>query len=461
MSRTPGGAELIALEGYTLLKQWLIDHTGLAYYADKDEDLGERLAERFKALDLSTPVRYLDYLRQTPAELAALIEQLTIGETYFFRYREQFDTLRDRILPELLAARPAGRPLRIWSAGCASGEECYSLAILLARHWPELPEAAAEILATDINGAFLELARRACYRDWSFRQSDEDFRERYFDSVKEEERPCWRLRPHWRQRVRFLRQNLIQDEPPGSGFDLIMCRNVLIYFDAATQRRLIERFYASLRPSGWLVLGPSELSPLASRPFLPQPLASLSCYQREPLTQVKGQPESLSAQAVPPPAAPKPKPDWRPAVRAPQPPAASAAPPASATSAEAPATLASLRALADRGRLDEAEARCRELLARDELNADLHYALAQLLSGRGRDEDVLTQLQRTIYLDHRHVLAHYRLGLLLRKRGQAEAAARAFRNAARLLAGRDDEAMLLDELSIGQLRALLRSQGAL
>jgi chemotaxis protein methyltransferase CheR len=213
----------------------------------------ERAIKRHRMTGLSDLLKVLDTDAPTRD---ALVAELTIGETYFQRDPAQFELLRRRILPELLASRPPNRPLRIWSAGCASGEEPYSVAMLL----DELGAVGrAQIIGTDISRPRLVDAQRAVYSKWSLRGSKPSMREKYF--LKRGR--YYELIPRIREQVEFRYLNLAEDRFPSLaagiwGMDLILCRNVLIYFDRATVDRVASRLLASLSEEGWLVLGASD-----------------------------------------------------------------------------------------------------------------------------------------------------------------------------------------------------------
>jgi chemotaxis protein methyltransferase CheR len=190
--------------------------------------------------------------------LEELVEHLTVGETYFLRDPAQIAALRRVILPEIIERRRADRRVRVWSAGCSTGEEPYTLAILLTEQtvldgWEVL------LVGTDVNRESLRLAREASYPAWSFRATTEQFRQRYFVPVGN----AWRLADPVRRMVRFAWTNLATDPlmPPSADFDLIVCRNVTIYFDEAATQRLYRTLIGALAPGGWLMLGPSDPMP--------------------------------------------------------------------------------------------------------------------------------------------------------------------------------------------------------
>jgi len=253
---------------YQTLKDHVLDHTGLRYYEGKDEDFATRLARRFTALGVSTCAAYLGRLEKDlragsdkPSELNALIGELTIGETYFFRQREHFDLLRTTIVPDLLERNRESRQLRIWSAGCAIGAEPYSVAMVL---WPEFAAQLAGwdvlLLGTDINVDFLAQAREGEFSRWHLRDLPPEERDCCFVQAGSR----WRLATHIRQRVTFRHHNLTDEfsHPAGDGlpFDLILCRNVIIYFASDRIRALAQQFYNLLKPGGWLLQGHAEYS---------------------------------------------------------------------------------------------------------------------------------------------------------------------------------------------------------
>jgi chemotaxis protein methyltransferase CheR len=225
--------------------------------------------------------------------LERLINKLTVGETHFFRNKAQFDALSTHILPALIARKraaaaaigPDNQPqLRIWSAGCATGEEPYSLAIMLKELLPDIDKWHILILATDINQAALARAQEALYSDWSFREPRiKALQPRYFSFVPTIKR--YRLRADIRQMVAFAPLNLIEDSYPAVhnntvGLDLILCRNVTIYFTEADTQRVVRRFHESLFEGGWLVVGHSEPSLVVYRAFQARLFSKALFYQK-------------------------------------------------------------------------------------------------------------------------------------------------------------------------------------
>ena len=205
---------------------------------------------------LESAERYTDCLGQEPEEVDALFKDLLIGVTQFFRDPESFDHLAKKVIPQLFDDKGPEGCVRIWVPGCASGEEPYSLAILFHQFAAARGQVAdasrVQVVASDIDRASLDAARRGQFTEPAFADTPIDLRRRYF-SV----RPPFEVAPEIRPLVSFERRDLIVDPSP-AGMHLIACRNVLIYFDRTTQENLFQRFYDALAPGGFLVLGKVE-----------------------------------------------------------------------------------------------------------------------------------------------------------------------------------------------------------
>jgi chemotaxis methyl-accepting protein methylase len=222
-----------------------------AFY--KDKCLRRRIAVRMRARGQQTFAGYSALLDHEPAEYDHLLDTLTINVTKFFRNLETWQAVETLVLPPLFAGRGT---VRAWSAGSASGEEAYTLSILV-REWAERNRRAADaerlrITGTDIDRRSLDTARRGAYPDLSLTETPAHLREKWFSPG-----PPFQLRPEAQKGVSFTRRDLISEEPEG-GQNLIMCRNVVIYFDREIQERLFKRFHDALVPGGFLVLGKVE-----------------------------------------------------------------------------------------------------------------------------------------------------------------------------------------------------------
>lgn len=482
MSRVQSAQGRLAEDpGYPELKARVIESTGLAYYKDRDEDLSERIARRLSKLGLKDCASYLGLLSEGPAgaqELDELIVELTIGETYFFRYPEQFEALRDIVLPDLAQRRRSSRRLRIWSAGCASGPEPYSLSLLTKR---ELGQSLAgwdvSILGTDINRRFLAQAREARYGDWALRATPEEIKRSCFSGAKD----SWALDPQYKGGVCFQYHNLVKHPFPSlidnlCAFDLILCRNVMIYLQAEINRRIAAQFHRCLQDGGWLLIGEAEADTRLFRSFLTVNVPGAVLYQKK-----EGASESLPAaphvgsNALPEraeygaaPAAPAPQalpeappPPWSAPLLPPEPAPHDWKDLETGPSPQSPAParpLEEVRLLADQGRWEEASELCRRALEKDSLNPLAHFYYALILEQIGLADQSEESLRRALYLERNFVLAHYHLGVLLQKTGRLAASSRSFQNALTLLFRLDKDRAFpeADGIKAGELQELAK-----
>ncbi|KQO52613.1 CheR family methyltransferase [Methylobacterium sp. Leaf85] len=461
---------------FAALKAKVIARTGHHYYADKDDLLFDRLRKRFKACRLADSAAYLAHLDAEatgPAEWAALEAEITIGETFFFRYAEQFAALRGTILPGLIAARAETKSLRIWSAGCSTGAEPYSIAILLHELLgDDLPRWRIAITGTDISHEALGTARAAVFGRWALRTLPPEEHARYFvlgpslPGIARE--GSFTLRPEFRRMVRFEHQNLmslLDGKAPShfAGFDLILCRNVLIYFQADAVVGIVRGLGHRLVPDGWLLIGHAEPNPAFAATLQPVNLPGTVAY-RLPTTALPIEPppppETVAAafpRPVPEPPAPEADP---PPAFAPMPaPIADAPPPPllpsidGAGPEDVEAVLDAIRGLADSGQIAEGWRRVQAALLTTPTDARLHYYDGLLAYDLGREAEAERALRGALYLDRTFVMAHYQLGLLLGAQGREAEARRAFDNAVRF--GRDQPPDTLlregDGLSAGRL----------
>ena len=473
-------------------------HTGLVVPERDTPLLEEMLAKRLVLLpaewgDAHTKAaHYLSLLEsEGPAsqeEWRALVLELTTGESYFFRDKGQMRLLREVILPELVKFQENKRQLRVWSAGCSTGEEPYTLAILI-RQLLAFPTSWQILLkGTDINDHALQHARRGQYGRWAFRGVDEAVIARYFQRSREK----WTLDPAIRQTVTFQKLNLIKDTFPDPSItlcdlDLIVCRNVFIYFGEDAIAGIMARFAASLRPGGYILTGHAEVQhpiahlvtlnglPLVTRSF-PDSIIFQRPLQEEPPPPPRERPTrtptvgptsssaspSPSPSRVPKPARKKTRPPpFSAAARAAgqRPPTGKRSPPPVAETdplkeahqwfaqgayakaiqrAEALLTeldvrfeahLVLAKSHANLGESDKAEHHGREALRQKPVEAAPHFLLATLVHERGDLEQARDLLQKTLYLDRAHVPAYLQLATLHQEEG-AEDRARQMRRAA-------------------------------
>ena len=253
-------AERLAMSDaeFRMISELLRQHCGLHFGADSRFLLERRVARRLRELELTSFSAYHYLLRNAnggAAEFARLVDELTTNETYFFRERSQLRTLIEEILPELRGQRRTSGPLSIWSAGCSSGEEPYSI-VILAREAGLVPGEDLRVYASDISHRVLRKARQGVYREASFRETESALRDRYFV----EKDGSWKIADSIKQHVGFIHLNLFDRGKIAllGSMDVILCRNVIIYFDLPTKARVIKTFEEKLRPGGYLLLGHSE-----------------------------------------------------------------------------------------------------------------------------------------------------------------------------------------------------------
>jgi chemotaxis protein methyltransferase CheR len=461
----------------------IVRRTGLQFDDAKLGFLGEVLQRRLDSLGRSTDVYLRDLEGPRPAgEITALAQELTVGETYFFRNNEQFRALAEVVLPERMRVDRVPRVLRLLSAGCASGEEAYSIAVVVRETIAD-PSWEVAIRAVDLNPAALEKATRARYSPWALRETPPDVQRRWFRTDGRD----FVLDDRVRSAVRFRDGNLAGDDPeiwqPGT-YDAIFCRNVLMYFAPEQMRAAIARISRSLAPGGFLFLGHAETlrgvsdafhlrhshetfyyelkenaAAVGTRPaqFLPDRVrASASILPADVawIDTIRDATERVAALVpapmaadipVEPPALP-----WDPApaldllrrerfdealdhVRAGP----------AALGKDPDVLLLEAALLAHSGQLAAAEDACHRLLLIDELNAGAHYLLALCREHGGQRERAGEHDRVAAYLDPSFAMPRLHLGLLARRAGDRTAACRELAQALLLLRREDASRLLL------------------
>jgi len=415
------------------------------------------------------PQTYFQQLRDKPdssPEWQRLINILTIGESYFLREETHFDLLRKHILPKLILQRRqmGNHRLRIWSAGCASGEEPYSIAIILHQFLPDIETWDIEIHGTDINEYSLQGARHAVYRDWAFRHTDTLFQQNYFSKVD----GGYQLRPFIKDRVTFRQHNLMQGYHAGY-FDVIFCKNVLLYFDDPYVEQVESHLYHALQSGGWLFMGQAEAlrskrdrwqthifpgSPIYQRPDGDHGSADIDYQEIEPDKEAT-QPvlpvdieEDFYTQAVV-------------AIHADDHSAAeqylSLALENNHQKVKSHTLLAWI--FANRKAFPEAEAHTKAALAIEPLYADIHYISALIALEQNQLQETFRALQMTLYCDTYHALGAFMLGNLYAKSGQIPKAFSQWTKVQRAIEtlNPSDYVSDLSDLTAGQLDALISS----
>ena len=391
--------------------------------APLDSALRTRMREtRAGSLD-----HYWRLLQTAPAELQELIEAIVVPETWFFRDRDAFFALAKIVTSQWLPQNP-GRTLRLLSIPCSTGEEPYSVAMALLD--AEVPAAAFRVDAVDISARVLALADRAIYGKNSFRVADLAFRERHFTEVQF----GWRLAPAVKERVSFHQANLLTPDffsaaPP---YDIVFCRNLLIYFDQPTQEHVVQKLGNLLLDTGYIFVGPSET-------FLLRQCGFHSA--NEPRAFVYRKQNPATHETTPPPSRtwikpllPSSTPARRQVPLQPKP-----ARPAPISTPPAPSSpkvlLAEAERMADHGRLAEAKQLCETVLTTHGPSADTYYLLGVVAAAQGLDGQSAAHYRKAVYLNPAHTEALKHLALLAEKTGDPAGARRYHDRASRADAG--------------------------
>lgn len=480
-----GVVDISADRFFPALRDHIIDITGLAFYASREEDFADRVARRIARSCPSDCAGYLDLLMDPdrgPAELDRLVGELTIGETSFFRHCELFDGIRTLVLPELLERNRRQRRLRIWSAGCSTGAEPYSLAILLADEFgAQTAGWDVSILGTDINRAFLARAQEGKFGAWALRGLSSELLERCFQRCGEDRV----IRPDYQKFVCFQYHNLVHSPFPSLihnliAFDLILCRNVLIYFSHEVTARLVPQFHAALVDGGWLLVGHAEPNVELFRGFETFNVPDAVLYRRplnpreakaarvvEPTADVPAH-----ADPITPPPRRSPATFKGSASKAPEVAARKRAGTSPQTSHNdqgsrgpghdnLPADLLSdVRRLTNAGDLAAARQACADLTLKHPMAPAPHLHLAMIAEQLGDHHCAEMSLRRALYLEPDNVLARYYSGVLGRQLRRWDEAGRSFSTVLALLNQMSDEARIAgaDGVCAGDLREMTRRQ---
>lgn len=365
---------------------------------------------RLRACELDDADHYWERILHSPDEVQYLVEAVVVPETWFFRDPAAFAAMVRVVMEEWLPAHAAG-VLRLLSLPCSTGEEPYTMAMALID--AGLPADRFRIDAIDISGLALAIARRGIYGGNSFRGQHLAFRERHFEPA---ERGC-RISDAVRGPVRFLQGNLLGADVPGGGetYDLVFCRNLLIYFDVATQNRAVAVLKRLLAPQGVLFVGHSEASLMLDQGLVSARMPMAFAFRKAAISsQPKAKPAPARAAFQPKAAAPKKAPDRPPPSTAPA--FKRAAPPKGAQD------LGALRRIADLGQLAEAARGCQDLMREQGATPEAFLLLGLISDAGGNLATAAGHYRKALYLepDHAETLGH--LALLLKKQGDVAGA---------------------------------------
>jgi chemotaxis protein methyltransferase CheR len=478
-------------EEFQRFRDWIHYHSGIYLEESKVDSLRISLVTRATRLGFLEYEEYFDVLSRYEDEFKELMNLVTINETSFFRFPAQFDALRDRVIPEILDSKAKGsRSFRVWSAGCSTGEEPYTIAMTLLDSALEARGMRSEVLGTDVSTQALDRAKAAVYPAKALASLPQNTVQRWFEPVKGGHRP----RARARDIVAFSYHNLIKEPYPvvfSANWDVVFCRNVTIYFRPDSTRRVVNNFYESLNPGGYLFIGHSETLTSISDRFEPVEIGGVFLYRKPlpkptiftpgfsakpvraertrtvdlPRAAVPGGPPVRAtprqAPATPTPPRPRPAPVRPAPVEAPAKPVGSEdlaeiealvqeahallekAEPARARSVadlalakdrrHVGALLARAHANADSGDFDAAIADASEALGINPLLASARYILGIIYLRQDDVERAIAEFKRTIYIDPDFVLAHFNLANLHRAQGAYDDACREYENSLRAL----------------------------
>lgn len=473
------------------LADFLASTLGLDFREHRRTELERGIVSAAKEFGFDRVDQYINWLMAgeiTREKIETLAGSLTVGESYFLRDRQSFELLQETIIPEMLAKRHPSAQIRIWSAGCATGEEPYSIAIALDKAMHGDLSHKVSILATDINPGFLKKASAGVYTEWSFRDTPAWLRRDYF---RRTQRGNFEIIPRIKNMVRFDYHNLATDIFASllndtNALDLISCRNVLMYMVPEMAQKIVDNFWLSLVDGGWLLLAPNERSFVTDSKFTkvrspngaaahrratihvdteesPGPAAWLQKETRQPYLGPKPEPEPQPRIAI--------QPDERiPTVQETRGEAfelyqkglySEAILKISSSFSENMGDVKTMqlmvRAYANTGDLDAALTWTERALASDKLDPANHYLIAIILREQEKYDEAVAALTRAIYLDPDFVIAHFALGTINKHQDRVAESEKNFDNALNLIESFSEDEFLPESegVTAGRLREII------
>jgi chemotaxis protein methyltransferase CheR len=490
--------QAISLERRHELSAFIHERFGLFFPADRHQDLLRAVEHACDEAGFDDAETYVDWVlsgSHSDDALEALVTSLTIGETYFFRDPALFSALREVVLPQRFRHNHDRKRIRLWSAGCSTGEEPYSIAMLLDYYGLLKKDWHIEVVATDVNVKSLSRARKGIYSRWSFRGMDADLQRRYFTAVDDHH---WQLNEAVRRRIQFSYLNLAAPpfrigEDSAVGCDVILCRNVLMYFSRELREQILNELSRMLVDGGWLVVSPSEAGlvrveglravniggmvlhqkghiPVASKPVA----APRQTPRSKPLTKKIPMPKKVPVKLVQGKtvAASSPEPPGQPRLEtlAEQ-----------VEAGEYKVAMRDLQVLTSEGTLERCHraqallltAKCHanigdpeqalicldEALRLDQMNPASHYLYGVVLMERQENDLARQRLEKALYLDENYVMAQLTLAMLLGQCGDTEQQNRALARTRILLGRLADDVLIPDSggMTTAHLRAALKN----
>jgi chemotaxis protein methyltransferase WspC len=412
---------------YAEFESFLKQEIGLDAASIGSSAIEHSVRVRMSACELNDMLAYLELVRTSAPELQALIEAVVVPETWFFRDREAFSALAHMAFEEWLRTHTDG-VMRLLSLPCSSGEEPYSMAMALLD--AGFPASLFQIDAVDISARLLTHAKRAVYGKNSFRGDNQEFRDRYFEATAHGHR----LNDAVRQQVHFHHANLFAPNflPGAEIYDMIFCRNLLIYFDRATQNNAVHVLQRLLKAKGVLFVGPSETGLMLSHDFVSAKVPLAFAFRKiDAIARVTARASApparpairpaISSPGMPSPAAPKLSPQKH-LHSFSKPIAAPRQGMSQAPAANLDAGMAEASALADQGHLVEAAKSCEEHMRRQGPSPQAFYLLGLIRDASGNLSEAAQHYRKALYLDPNHLESLSHLAFLLEKQGDAKGA---------------------------------------
>lgn len=419
----------IQLEKYLPAVEKIInERLGIIIHKHQKDDLLKIMANAIDEFKLSAEqyIEKLSFETEEAPIIKDLVSKITIGETYFFRDKNQMELLKKTILPDLIAKKRKTNhlALRIWSAGCSSGEEIYTLLLLLHELIPDIHAWSLQLLGTDINPHALKKAIDGTYSDWSMRSIDDYYVKKYFNKINNQ----FVIHSYLRDQIQFIYLNLSENTYPSifngtNAQDLILCRNVLIYFDTNHIEALMKNLSHALLPGGYLLLGASDPINIKKTdliyhhslgPVFTLPDSEMKETHKIPI-------ETPKPLKIEPPLKPKTtiqlikttskmdvinelikQAKWEEALNAIN----------KSTTVSYPLLNAKATALANIGKLELAEKTCIECLTLFKTHSDIYFTYALILIELNKTTEAETILKKVLFLNNKNVPGYYQLGLL-------------------------------------------------
>ncbi|MBC2581451.1 protein-glutamate O-methyltransferase CheR [Clostridium sp. DJ247] len=448
---------------------------GLYFQEERFIDLIRGLikASKEKNVHIEEYINLILSNRLSSEEFKTLITCLTIGETYFFRDKKLFEIIRKKILPELIDKRKySSRSLKIWSAGCSSGEEAYSIAILIKELIHDYEAWNIKIVATDINEIFLNKARNAVYTDWSFRGVDLSFKNKYFKKI---DNIHYKLKDDVVKLVEFHNLNLadnncISVDYINNDVDIIFCRNVLMYFNKHRAQEIIKGFYNIITDGGWLISAPTESLYLNDTAFVPVNINGTFLYcknnKKDNLAElpskdfilkdymsIKSEKLENSIGLIK---------NNNIILEMPEVKAIDISVPKDLSKKHKPnsndyETLA--RSYANEGKLEEALKWCEQAICQDKISSRLYHLLASIQQELGNIDEAVLSLKKAIYLDSDFIIAYFDLGNLYLKQEKLKEAFKNFQTTGELLNRFNEEETIpySENITVGMLKQIIKN----